>query len=73
MYRDKSASAMLTLEKREKEVDELNAELDDRDAIFNDEVQKITRQYNSELDAIKAERDEFQQVEATSFPPNRNP
>ncbi|KAA1074800.1 hypothetical protein PGT21_020881 [Puccinia graminis f. sp. tritici] len=62
MYRDKSASAMLTLEKREKEVDELNAELDDRDAIFNDEVQKITRQYNSELDAIKAERDEFQQV-----------
>ncbi|KNZ63459.1 uncharacterized protein VP01_1140g2 [Puccinia sorghi] len=62
MYRDKSASALLTLEKREKEVDELNAELEDRDSIFNEEIQKITHQYNRELEAVKAERDEFQEV-----------
>jgi len=62
MYRDKSASALLTLEKREKEVDELNAELEERDSIFNEEIQKITHQYNRELEAVKAERDEFQEV-----------
>ncbi|KAA1114519.1 hypothetical protein PGT21_011974 [Puccinia graminis f. sp. tritici] len=62
MYRDKSASALLNLEKRQKEIDELNAELDDRDATFNEEVQKITRQHSRELDAVKAQRDELQQA-----------
>jgi hypothetical protein len=67
MYRDKSASALLNLEKRQKEIDELNAELDDRDATFNEEVQKITRQHNRELDAVKSERDQLQQVKVSSF------
>ncbi|KAI7966989.1 hypothetical protein MJO29_000266, partial [Puccinia striiformis f. sp. tritici] len=62
MYRDKSASALLTLEKREKEIDELNAELDDRESYFNDEIQKLTNQFNSEIDIIKSERDELQEV-----------
>ncbi|PLW51862.1 hypothetical protein PCASD_00909 [Puccinia coronata f. sp. avenae] len=62
MYRDKSASALLTLEKKEKEVDELNAELEERDAFFNEEIQKLTNQYNQELEAVKAERDEYQEV-----------
>ncbi|PLW44874.1 hypothetical protein PCANC_10784 [Puccinia coronata f. sp. avenae] len=62
MYRDKSASALLTLEKKEKVVDELNAELEERDAFFNEEIQKLTNQYNQELEAVKAERDEYQEV-----------
>ncbi|KAH9466417.1 hypothetical protein Pst134EB_001474 [Puccinia striiformis f. sp. tritici] len=50
-------------EKREKkEIDELNAELDDRESYFNDEIQKLTNQFNSEIDIIKSERDELQEV-----------
>jgi hypothetical protein len=67
MYRDKSASALLTLEKKEKVVDELNAELEERDAFFNEEIQKLTNQYNQELEAVKAERDEYQEVEISVF------
>ncbi|KAI9602205.1 hypothetical protein KEM48_000774 [Puccinia striiformis f. sp. tritici PST-130] len=48
--------------KREKEIDELNAELDDRESYFNDEIQKLTNQFNSEIDIIKSERDELQEV-----------
>lgn len=62
MYRDKSSSALLTLEKREKEINELNAELQEREAFFDEDVEKITDQFNSELDAIKVQRDELQQV-----------
>ncbi|MBW0464402.1 hypothetical protein O181_004117 [Austropuccinia psidii MF-1] len=62
MYRDKLASALLTLEKKEKEIDELNAELQDRDNLYNQQIEKVAQELGSELVNAQAQRNELQEL-----------
>lgn len=61
-YRDKLSSNMLELERREKEIEELNAELDAREADHGRELQSVAQEWKAELDEARAHKDELQQV-----------
>ncbi|CAH7686023.1 hypothetical protein PPACK8108_LOCUS20620 [Phakopsora pachyrhizi] len=62
VYRDKLASALLTLEKREKEIDELNAELQEREIIYADQIDKVDQEIAEELEATRVQREELQEL-----------
>ncbi|KAG0151856.1 hypothetical protein CROQUDRAFT_401337 [Cronartium quercuum f. sp. fusiforme G11] len=62
MYRDKLASALLNLEKREKEIDELNLELQERETMYAQQMEQVNQECTVDLDSAKAEMDHLQDL-----------
>ncbi|KAH9815255.1 hypothetical protein DFH28DRAFT_969151 [Melampsora americana] len=62
LYRDKLASALLNLEKREKEIDELNQELQERENLYAQQMDQVNQECSTDLESAKAEMDHLQDM-----------
>lgn len=62
LYRDKLASALLNLEKREKEIDELNQELQERENLYAQQMDQVNQECSTDLESAKAEMDQLQDM-----------
>ena len=61
-YRDKMASNLLELERKESEIEELLQDGDARDADHADELARLQKDWSDEYEDLKAHRDELEDV-----------
>lgn len=61
-YKDKLSAAMLDLERREKEVEELNHELDQREEEHGQEMAKVTDEWRAALEEVRHDKDHLTDV-----------
>ena len=67
-YRDKLAAATLDLDRREKEIEELNNDLNARETEHEQELAKITNEWREALEETRRDKDQLTDVRLARSP-----